>query len=87
MLSHASRRVLIGLGVVGILAGILAIYTYSQYKEYKRIGVSCGGDFSYVIKCPMGTMCSGIDPRIPQAGGTCQPAEPISSFLDFLLKA
>lgn len=82
---HTRKIILIGLaGAVLVL--IITLYVYLQYTEYKRIGVSCGGDFSYVIKCPSGTACKITNPDLPQAGGTCEPKQPTSSFLDFLTK-
>ena len=87
MLTLHARKILLCSGVAALLFLIFALYIFSQYTEYKRIGASCGGDFSYTIKCPRGTMCVGIAPGLPQAGGTCEPPKPLNSFLDFLAGA
>lgn len=87
MIARHARKILLISGAVALLFLISALYIFAQYGEYKRIGVNCGGDFSYVIKCPRGTACKITDRNLPQAGGTCAPEKPISSFLDFLAKA
>ncbi|MCL5970263.1 MAG: hypothetical protein M1450_02040 [Patescibacteria group bacterium] len=53
----------------GVLLLIFVTFQYYQAKTLKPI--SCGGDFSYNVKCPAGTYCpsSGIGPH----GSYCTP--------------
>lgn len=43
---------------------------YWQYQNLKNI--SCGGDYSYKVKCPIGTYCRSLNMG-PYAGGVCTP--------------
>lgn len=57
-----------------ILGGlvILAIFTGWQYRLYRQEKSSCGGDWSYGVKCPLGTYCDSLN-QGPLVGGLCQP--------------
>lgn len=51
-------------------------FSFWQYKLARKSYPSCGGDFSYWVKCPLGTYCGSIakDPlRCPLCGGYCKP--------------
>src|SRR3972149_6621591 len=58
--------------VGGVAALVIAIFVGWQYRQYRQDGSSCGGDWSYGVKCPLGTYCRSLNMG-PLAGGVCQP--------------
>jgi hypothetical protein len=58
-----------------IILAVIEHFGYSQYMLYKEMEannetISCGGDFSYFVKCPEGTYCKSLD-KGPFVGGEC----------------
>lgn len=49
---------------------LLIVFEFNLYKSKKLPG-SCGGDFQYRVKCPIGSYCKPSTPG-PMAGGSCQ---------------
>jgi len=66
--------ILILLIILGIfLSLILVIFVVWQYNHYNNLSdVSCGGDWSYNVKCPLGSYCASLN-QGPYAGGICRP--------------
>lgn len=56
---------LLSVAAIGFIA-----YQYGMFG--KNNAVSCGGDWNYSVKCPLGTYCASSNLN-PLAGGTCQP--------------
>jgi len=68
------KRLIIFLIFIVLVGG----FVYWQYTVSKSLGnktVSCGGDFSYMMKCPVGTYCKSLG-QGPGAGGICSPYVP-----------
>lgn len=47
-------------------------FSFWQYKLARKSYPSCGGDWSYGIKCPFGTFCASLG-QGPFVGGLCRP--------------
>ncbi len=52
--------------------GLFAFWQLNLFKWLESRAVSCGGDWSYNARCPLGTFCRSIG-RGPLAGGKCKP--------------
>jgi len=61
------NKTIVGLALV-FIAGIFFFWQFSLQQNQ----ISCGGDWSYSVRCPFGTYCRSIG-RSPQAGGLCTP--------------
>lgn len=54
-----------------ILFLFFLIFVPIQYLQYRYKGdISCGGDWSYNVKCPLGTYCQSLNQGL-MAGGIC----------------
>jgi len=58
--------------ILTIVAVILLGAVGYQYWKYTHYAISCEGDFSYNVKCPLGTYCKSLNEG-PMAGGICRP--------------
>lgn len=58
--------------VVLALATIVGLWQYNLYQKLSATDMSCGGDWSYAVKCPLGSSCRSLG-QGPLAGGTCKP--------------
>ncbi|OGH11217.1 MAG: hypothetical protein A2857_02305 [Candidatus Levybacteria bacterium RIFCSPHIGHO2_01_FULL_36_15] len=71
--NHALSKIILLIFVLFIFIFIpLLIFQYSQYIKYTSSEISCGGDWSYNAKCPLGTYCKSLN-QGPLAGGICEP--------------
>lgn len=57
---------------VVLLISTLTLYFLRQSSITGYPGVSCGGDWSYDVVCPVGTYCKSLN-QGPLAGGICTP--------------
>lgn len=63
--------------ILAILAVITLVtiffgWQYSLTDSLSKNNISCGGDFSYINKCPNGTYCKSLG-QGHLAGGKCEP--------------
>ncbi len=68
--SAASSKVI--LVVVLVAFGIFVFWQYSLHQKLSETDMSCGGDWSYAVKCPLGSSCRSLG-QGPLAGGLCKP--------------
>lgn len=59
-------------GVLAIFFLLIIVFVSFQYLQYNQSPASCGGDWNYGVKCPLGTSCRSLN-KGPLAGGLCQP--------------
>lgn len=52
--------------------GLLSLWQYSIYQKLSKIDMSCGGDWSYNARCPIGSYCQSLG-QGPLGGGICKP--------------
>jgi len=56
-----------------VLIAVFLFLVLIQYLQYKdSTNISCGGDWSYNVKCPVGSYCKSLN-QGPMAGGICTP--------------
>ena len=59
-----------------LLLVVLTVIVFSRYflnsSRVLNQTISCGGDWSYDVKCPLGTYCKSLN-QGPLAGGICTP--------------
>ncbi len=59
--------------VIIIFVAIFILFIFWQFfLLIKNRNVSCGGDWSYNVKCPVGTFCRPLE-QGPLSGGVCRP--------------
>lgn len=51
---------------------LFSLWQYSIYQKLSKIDISCGGDWSYNVQCPIGSYCQSLGIG-PLAGGLCKP--------------
>lgn len=61
--------------------GLFNLWQYSLYQKLSKVDMSCGGDWSYNVQCPIGSYCRSLG-QGPSAGGVCTPffLSPFSVF-------
>lgn len=55
-----------------VLAAPVGLWQYSLHQKLSETDMSCGGDWSYAVKCPLGSYCRSLG-QGPLAGGLCKP--------------
>lgn len=55
-----------------VVFGVLIWWQYNLYQKLSKTDMSCEGDWSYDVKCPVGTYCHSLG-QGPMAGGLCKP--------------
>lgn len=71
MLKITKLKLLLSLVLIIVLVIVIAKYfVNSSYVSQRTMG--CGGDFSYDVKCPIGTYCKSLN-QGPLHGGICTP--------------
>ena len=61
--------------------GIFSVWQFSIYQESSQETLSCGGDWSYNVKCPIGFYCQSLGQE-QLVGGLCRPL--LSPLFDIL---
>lgn len=62
--------------------GLLSLWQYSIYQKLSKIDISCGGDWSYNVRCPIGSYCQSLG-QGPLAGGLCKSSlSPLFDIFD-----
>lgn len=59
--------------VVILIVSMVVLFILSWQRNLGRQGIACGGDFSYNVKCPIGTMCKTQEGDNELKGGMCTP--------------
>jgi len=54
------------------IIGLFSLWQFSLYQRFSKETLSCGGDWSYNVRCPIGTYCQSLG-QGPLAGGLCKP--------------
>jgi len=54
------------------IIGLFTLWQFSLYQRFSKETLSCGGDWSYDVRCPAGTYCRLLG-RGPLEGGLCKP--------------
>ena len=57
--------------VILIFIAVFVAYEYSQYASLSKNSISCEGDFSHNVQCPLGTFCQSLK-HGQTAGGICK---------------
>jgi hypothetical protein len=65
---------------VMILFLIFIAFLIWQFILFQQEGISCQGDWSYAVNCPLGTYCGSLN-QGSLAGGICRP------YLTFLFES
>ena len=52
--------------------GLFSLWQYDIYQKLSKTDMSCGGDWSYNVRCPVGSYCQSLG-QGPLAGGLCKP--------------
>jgi len=52
--------------------GLIALWQYDTHQQLSKTDMSCGGDWSYNVRCPVGSYCQSLG-QGPLAGGLCKP--------------
>ena len=55
-----------------IIISIFILWQFMLINSMKASPISCGGDWSYNVKCPMGTTCKSLRQGY-LLGGLCTP--------------
>ena len=58
--------------LIAVAISVAGIFAWQFWQLQETPSISCGGDFSYNVQCPLGTYCKPLR-QGPLAGGTCQP--------------
>lgn len=66
------RRLFIIVFFFFVALGIFSLWQYNLYQKLSRTAIGCGGDWSWSVRCPIGSYCRSIG-RGPLAGGYCMP--------------
>lgn len=51
--------------------GVFGFWQFSLYQRFSKGTLSCGGDWSYNVQCPIGSYCQSLG-QGPLAGGLCK---------------
>ncbi|OGG20601.1 hypothetical protein A3D03_05315 [Candidatus Gottesmanbacteria bacterium RIFCSPHIGHO2_02_FULL_40_13] len=54
------------------IIGLFSLWQFSLYQRFSKETLSCGGDWSYNVRCPIGTYCQSLG-QGPLGGGICKP--------------
>lgn len=65
------------------LLGVFALWQYNLFRELSENSVSCGGDWTSNVKCPLGSYCRPLG-KTPLVGGLCRPF--LSSLFEIFIK-
>lgn len=57
---------------LSVLIIAFALWQYNLHQELSKTGMSCGGDFSFDIRCPIGSSRRSLG-QGPSVGGLCKP--------------
>ncbi|PIY18439.1 hypothetical protein CO112_00235 [Candidatus Dojkabacteria bacterium CG_4_9_14_3_um_filter_150_Dojkabacteria_WS6_41_13] len=52
--------------------GLIVLWQYDTHQQLSKTDMSCGGDWSYNVRCPVGSYCQSLG-QGPLAGGLCKP--------------
>lgn len=52
--------------------GLFSLWLYNLYQRLSETDMSCGGDWSYNVQCPIGSYCRSSGQGL-LAGGLCKP--------------
>jgi len=63
--------------------GLFNLWQYNLYQRLSETDMSCGGDWSYNVQCPIGSYCRSLG-QGPLAGGLCKPI--LSPLFDIFSK-
>lgn len=87
------RIVLILVLLLVFIIGLFSLWQFGLYQRFSKETLSCGGDWSYNVHCPIGTYCQSLE-QGPLAGGSstggslsgglCKPF--LSPLLDIFYK-
>lgn len=66
-----SKMVLIPIVVLAIVLGTVVFWQYNLHQKLSVTDVACGGDWTYMVKCPFGSYCRSLG-QGPLAGGLCK---------------
>jgi len=60
--------------VILLLIGAVLVTTWQLFLGFQlsHNQISCGGDWSYNVSCPLGSYCKSLNEG-PLAGGVCTP--------------
>lgn len=64
------KRLMIVLSLVILL--LIVAWQLFLYQKLSTNQISCSGDWSYAVKCPVGTFCKSLK-QGPFVGGICSP--------------
>lgn len=80
------QNVLVLISVFIFIFGLfsLSLWQYSLYQRLSKATLSCGGDWSYNVRCPIGSYCQSMG-QGPLAGGLCKPF--LSTLFDIFNKS
>lgn len=67
-----NNLLLIILLIAFVVSVVALVLLYKGASSVKGKSISCGGDWSYNVKCPLGTYCKPLN-QGPLAGGVCTP--------------
>lgn len=54
------------------ILGVFGFWQFNLYQKFSKETLSCGGDWSYNVRCPIGSYCQSLG-QGPLAGGLCKP--------------
>ena len=54
------------------IIGVFSLWQFNLYQKFSKKTLSCGGDWSYNVRCPIGSYCQSLE-QGPLAGGLCKP--------------
>lgn len=67
-----SKSPLIFIVVIFIPVAVFGLWQYGLHLKFSATDMSCGGDWAYMVKCPLGSYCRSLGQN-PLAGGICEP--------------
>ena len=74
------KIIIISTALIVLIVVVFVVIQFQQYRQYQQQRISCRGDFSYDVQCPLGTTCQTLG-QGPTAGGLCKPY--LSPLFDF----
>ena len=67
------KQIILVLAVLLIfIIGLFGLWQFNLYQRFSKETLSCGGDWSYNIQCPIGSYCQSLR-QGPLVGGLCKP--------------
>jgi len=65
------------------IIGLFSLWQFGLYQRFSKEALSCGGDWSYNVQCPIGSYCQSMG-QGPLVGGLCKPI--LSSLFNIFAK-